>query len=144
MQFPSYTIPGTSKMGDFDWYGTAAAVHAVSHQPPCCATLPPRRSSTDLSSPLDPFTSQAGASEAIIAGDTQGNIFSSYPLDETGNYKFWVSRPEAPRAPRHAAQEGACSPTRRVGLEGFKRALFADATPRPPAPPGVRFSLTMI
>lgn len=26
----------------------------------------------------------------MIAGDNQGNLFSSYPLSDDGNYKFWA------------------------------------------------------
>lgn len=33
---------------------------------------------------------QTGAVEAVVAGDTSGNVFSSYPLADDGNYKFWV------------------------------------------------------
>ena len=33
---------------------------------------------------------QTGACEAVLAGDTAGNIFSSFPLAEDGNYTFWV------------------------------------------------------
>ena len=33
---------------------------------------------------------QTGAVNAVIAGDTAGNIYSSYPLGDDGNYKFWV------------------------------------------------------
>jgi hypothetical protein len=35
-------------------------------------------------------TLQAGVTEAVLAADTQGNIFSSFPLAEDGNYAFWV------------------------------------------------------
>lgn len=28
--------------------------------------------------------------EAVLAADTSGNIFSSFPLAEDGNYAFWV------------------------------------------------------
>ena len=41
-------------------YGTCAAVHAT------------------------------GACQEVLAGDTQGNFFSSYPLAEDGNYKFFL------------------------------------------------------
>lgn len=47
-------------MGDFDWYGTCAAVHA------------------------------SGACSHVMAGDTAGNILSSYPLGADGNYAFWA------------------------------------------------------
>ena len=33
---------------------------------------------------------QTGACEAVLAGDTEGNVFSSFPLTADGNYKFWV------------------------------------------------------
>lgn len=33
---------------------------------------------------------QTGAIDSVIAGDTSGQCFSSYPLAEDGNYKFWV------------------------------------------------------
>jgi hypothetical protein len=33
---------------------------------------------------------QVGACEAVAGGDTQGNVHSSYPLADDGNYKFWV------------------------------------------------------
>lgn len=41
--------------------------------------------------PAGTFILQTGFCDAVIAGDTQGNIHSSYPLAEDGNYKFWVS-----------------------------------------------------
>ena len=28
--------------------------------------------------------------EAVLAADTTGNVFSSFPLAEDGNYTFWV------------------------------------------------------
>lgn len=31
-----------------------------------------------------------GACQEVLAGDTQGNFFSSYPLAEDGNYKFFL------------------------------------------------------
>jgi hypothetical protein len=52
---------------------------------------PPRASRTSV--PHNPSLyplSQVGACEAVIAGDTQGNVHSSFPLADDGNYKFWV------------------------------------------------------
>lgn len=28
--------------------------------------------------------------EAVLAADTTGNVFSSFPLAEDGNYTFWI------------------------------------------------------
>ena len=54
----------------------------LARSPP--AALPPILSSPALAA------RSTGHLDAVIAGDTAGNIFASYPLAEDGNYKFWV------------------------------------------------------
>lgn len=50
---------------------------------------------------------QTGGCKAVIAGDTQGNVYSSYPLADDGNYKYWVRPPSSPRAPRQRSARAA-------------------------------------
>ena len=104
-------------MGDFDWYGTCAAVHAVSGRAPTpCArrpsglhafrapaapcpptprarsAAPPTLRTLPLSPPLPPTRPlpQTGHCTDVMAGDTQGNFLGSYPYAEDGNYKFFL------------------------------------------------------
>jgi len=60
----------------------------ASYAPHSCAT--PRFARLDALSRLACRASQAEGVEGILAGDTAGNIFSSFPLAEDGNYQFWI------------------------------------------------------
>ncbi len=81
-------------MGDFDWYGTCAAVQGVRTAPCFCAPaaarapgLPPSRASPHTRTLTG---TQTGACTDVMAGDVQGNFLGSYPLQEDGNYKFFL------------------------------------------------------
>lgn len=62
----------------------------------------------------------------VIAGDTAGNVYASYPLAEDGNYKYWVRRLRARSALARslsAAARPCAGHASRVGFPTPRRVL---------------------
>ena len=111
---------------DFDWHGACSAIVAVRRVCQrivwnagrrCRAhTLTAARPHAPTSLTLLP--PQTGACKGVIAGDVSGNLLTSFPLGDDGNYKYWAFaepykatvRVVALGAPACARVRAACTP----------------------------------
>lgn len=119
---------------DFDWHGACSAIVAVRRVCQrivwnagrrCRAhTLTAARPHAPTSLILLP--SQTGACKGVIAGDVSGNLLTSFPLGDDGNYKYWAFA-EPYKATVRAVAWGA-------RVRACPRGVHSPLTPTPRAP----------